>query len=159
MKNSGAIFSPCRKYRYSLWRDFEEGEGTLAVCALNPSTADESANDPTVTRCIVRAKRMGFRRFEMLNLFAWRSTDPKQLLKVEDPIGPENDGWIVARASEAKMLICGWGVTSPLIPERAKAVRSLLRAAGVKSYALKLTDSGQPWHPLYLSYSAEPFEL
>jgi hypothetical protein len=141
-----------------LWRDLLEGEGTLTAVCLNPSTADENTNDATVSRCIVRAKSMGFRRFEMLNLFAWRSTDPKQLLTVSDPVGPDNDEWILARASESKMIICGWGGTSPLIPERATTVLRELRGAGIKLHALKLTKDGHPGHPLYISYSIKPFD-
>lgn len=156
---AGAIFSPCRKYRYLLWRDLGKGEGTLAFLCLNPSTADELTNDPTVERCITRATTMGFRRFEMLNLFAWRSTDPKGLIVCpQDPIGPENDTAIMDSARQARMLVCAWGTASPLIPKRAGVIVAALNDAGVKLHALKIGKTGQPHHPLYRAYSELPFE-
>lgn len=154
---AGATFSECRRYRYVLWRDLGAGEGTLCCICLNPSTADETANDPTVSRCMIRAGRMGFRRFEMLNLFAWRSTDPKGLLSIEDPVGVDNNFWIMSRALQAKMVVCAWGSASPLIPARAKSVVDLLLENGVSLNAFKISvGTGQPFHPLYRPYAEEP---
>lgn len=157
---AGAIFSPCEKYRYRLWRDLGSGDGTLAFLALNPSRATAEISDPTCTRCTIRASMMGFRRFEMLNLFAWRSTDPKGLLTCpQDPVGPENDATILDCAKEAKMLVCAWGSASPLIPKRAEHVVEMLKGAGVKLHALKVSErTSQPLHPLYLGYHLQPQE-
>jgi hypothetical protein len=155
-----AVFSQDRKYRYTLTREWPYGEGTLCVCALNPSSADEIKNDATVERCIYRAKSWGYRRFVMVNLFAWRSTDPTVLATVPDPVGPENDAHILAQAKESNLFIAGWGSRSPLVPDRSKAVTSMLNNAGVKMHALIVSAvTGEPGHPLYLSYSRRPFPL
>jgi hypothetical protein len=119
---------------------------------LNPSTADENSNDPTVERCERRAREWGYGGLIVTNIFAWRSTDPRALLEIDDPIGPENDAVIVRAVSLARDTICAWGVhgwmrgvnlvTGPLV--------------GVGLYALCFTNDGTPGHPLYVPYSAEP---
>ena len=153
---SGALFSPCLRYRYLLWRDLGKGEGTMVVCALNCSTADERKNDATISRGCARAANLGFRRFEMVNLFAWRSTDPRLLRTVEDPVGPDNDVAILSAARRASLVVCAWGSASPLIPKRAKAVARMLCADGIKLHALEVGKTGQPSHMLYLSYALKP---
>lgn len=155
---SGAIFSPCRKYRYLLWRELGQGEGTLTFLCCNGSTAGERRGDPTVSRGMKRASLLGFRRFVMINLFGFMSTDPDGLLTVEDPVGPENDAYILEGAKQATMLACGWGSISPLIPARAAHVVAMLQSAGVKLHALQVNKDGQPGHPLYLGYHLQPQE-
>ncbi|MEH6402829.1 MAG: DUF1643 domain-containing protein, partial [Sneathiella sp.] len=86
-KESGAEFSDCNKYRYSLWRRWDAGP-TVSFLMLNPSTADGSSNDPTVERCHRRAVAMGFGALEVINIFGFRATDPKDLKKAKDPVGP-----------------------------------------------------------------------
>src|SRR4051794_22888220 len=89
------IFSDCRKYRYVLWRDWTDlligDQGYAQFICLNPSTADEVQNDPTIRRCIQFAKDFGCSALCMTNLFAWRDTDPKAMMKVPEPVGPDND--------------------------------------------------------------------
>lgn len=150
--DSGATFSECRRYRYTLWRRWADGPPLVAIC-LNPSTADESANDATVERMVRRSQTWGFPAFVMLNLFAWRSTDPKGLLTVADPVGPENDAAIVEQCWSAATVICAWGSASPLVAKRSKAVLALLE--GVPLHYLFM-GAEQPSHPLYLAYNLTP---
>ena len=107
---SGAEFSLDMLYRYSLWRFWKKDRGYAAFVCLNPSTADEYKNDPTVTRCINYAKSWGYGGMIMLNLFAYRSTDPKNLYFVNDPIGPDNDFHLRSASSKAIVTIAAWGV-------------------------------------------------
>ena len=95
----GALFSPDRVYRYRLWRRWKPEEPALVYVMLNPSTADEIDSDATVTRCIERARRMGYGGIEVVNLFALRSTDPTALYRHEAPVGPENDQHILGYAT------------------------------------------------------------
>ena len=105
----GAYFSPCRRWRYALWR-FWAPQPLLHFIMLNPSTADENANDPTVERCERRAHDWGYGGVIVTNVFAWRSTDPRGLHDTEDPVGPENDAVIPRAALAARDTICAWGV-------------------------------------------------
>ena len=155
---STATFSPCRKYRYTLTRTWDTELPRLNFIMLNPSTADESRNDPTVTRCLGRAAMWGFGSLVVTNLFAWRSTDPEQLPYVagggKDPIGPDNDGSIIHAATHAHMVVCAWGRYGLLL-NRGPKVREML--ASVKLHYLKLSKAtGQPWHPLYIKMSVNP---
>lgn len=158
-ESMGADFSECRRYRYRLFRLWNINAPRLLFVMLNPSTADEWQNDPTVARCQTRAEQLGFGYVEVVNLFAWRSTDPRALRKVEDPVGPLNDQSIRNAAKASDMVICGWG-NHGLLQERGNWVRDLIFEAGHIPQALKLNDkTGQPCHPLYLPYSAKPFPM
>lgn len=159
-----AEFSPCLRYRYSLTRDFytELGKSakTLISICLNPSTATGEMDDPTVAGMSARALAWGYERYVMLNLFGLRSTDPRGLLNVEDPVGLDNDYTILQTCRRPGVqVICAWGSASKLVPERAEAVTDMLRAVDVKLYYLKMSErTGQPWHPLYLSRKLKPVE-
>jgi Uncharacterized protein conserved in bacteria len=111
LEASTAVYSPCEKYRYHLSRSWGGGP-TVVFIGLNPSTATENVNDPTVTRCIGYAKRWGFGGFIMLNAYALRSTDPKGLWTVDDPAGPECDEFLRGGISNASRIICCWGANS-----------------------------------------------
>lgn len=119
---------------------------------LNPSKAGAVESDPTVSRQIIRAKMLGFDGLIVANAFALVSTDWRQLKIVADPVGPENDSWILSAARESSMIICAWGHHGNL-NGRAAEVLELL--AEFDLYYLKLTN-GNPWHPLYLPYMLEP---
>lgn len=148
---SGAEFSADRVYRYSLWRFWNKHIGYVAFVCLNPSTADEEKNDPTVRRCIDYAHAWGFGGLIMLNLFAFRATDPKELYSVEDPIGPDNDFHLRTASSNAGMTIVAWGTHGDYL-KRAKSVLGLL----TKPYCIALTKDGAPKHPLYLKKYLKP---
>lgn len=164
------LFSPNRKYRYALWRewdldlltgcadDAEHAGEFLMVVGLNPSTADEKKDDPTLRRCIDFAKRWGFEALCMTNLFAWRATKPRELLKIADPVGPENDITLIKVAKEAGMILCAWGGEGKL-GGRATVVTNMLAApyAGGKDLmALRLIKDGSPEHPLYMPAETKP---
>lgn len=149
-----AEISPCGQYRYRLTREWGDGP-TLCMGLLNPSKADADATDSTVTRQVRRATKLGFSRLVIVNAFAFRSTYPEDLRTCSDPVGPDNDAAIIRAAKESDLFIAGWG-NDGLYLQRGAAVRKLLRDAGVKLHALKLTDKGEPWHPLYLSYDLVP---
>lgn len=151
----GAIFSSCRRYRYRLWRRWDGARASLLFCMLNPSTADESDNDPTVERCERRARAMGFGGLVVTNIFAWRSTDPKMLYALADPVGPDNDATILEEAASAGMVVCGWGKHGAL-HGRGAAVARMLMANGVQPHALKINNDGSPQHPLYVGYDVVP---
>ena len=153
-----AEFSPCRTYRYVLRRTWSAGPA-VGFILLNPSTADETENDPTIRRCIGYAKAWGYGSLVLGNLFALRSTDPKGLRQVADPVGPDNDDWLLRIAKEAGgKVICGWGNHGAL-NGRGRAVAVNLAAAGVRPLALTVTTDGSPGHPLYLRGGLKPLEL
>ena len=142
---SGAEFSPDRLYRYSLWRFWEKDKGYAAFICLNPSTADAFKDDPTVRRCINYSKKWGYGGLVMLNLFAYRSTDPKNLYIVSDPIGPDNDFHLRNASRKAGVTIAAWGTRGNYFA-RDKAVLDIL----TNPKCLILTKTGHPGHPLYL---------
>lgn len=153
---SGATFSPCRQYRYALWRRWAEGPALNMIC-LNPSTAAETDNDPTVTRQIKRAQMLGYPGFVMTNIFGWRSTDPSVLPGLADPIGPDNDLHILREATAAGLVICAWGGWGK-INTRGNRVANMLRVHKVKLHTLRMSNEGIPGYPLYLSYDRQPEE-
>ncbi len=156
-EESGGDFSQDRYYRYTLWRKFGNGPTLVSICC-NPSTADETVNDPTVAGMVKRAKMWGFGKFVMLNLFAWRATDPRELKKTPLPVGEMNDGIILLNCTAVAVttVICAWGGCSPLIPERAEFVKCYLRGNGVRLHYLRLGKTGIPCHPLYLPHKLKP---
>lgn len=150
-----AMFSPCGKYRYWLRRVWGEGP-FLNMLMLNPSTADENVNDPTISRCIARAVQLGFSGLVVTNLFAFRSTDPVEMKRAKDPIGRGNDEEILNVARCAECVICGWGEHGTHL-DRSRRVVEMLRGYDVSLHALKINESGEPAHPLYLPYNLTPF--
>lgn len=153
--NSSAILSEDRIYRYLLERQWGSNGKTVGFICLNPSTADESADDPTVRRCIGFAKKWGGTRLLIGNLFAYRATNPKALLACADPIGPDNESWLNHIAENSDILIAAWGAHGRL-SNRSEYV--LKRFAG-KFSALRLTSKGDPGHPLYLPGHLDPFSV
>lgn len=152
---SSALFSPCRAYRYLLTRVWDPSLPIICFIMCNPSTADEVANDPTVERCQRRAVALGAGGLIVVNIFALRSTDPAALYVAEDPIGPENDSYIIQAAQSAQTVICAWSKNGQL-KGRALHVRELLDKHGVKLHALRFNKDGSPEHPLYIPYSVSP---
>ncbi len=155
-----AVFSPCRTWRYRLAQIWDESKGPLYWLMLNPSTADELKNDPTVERCERRARMWGYGGSVVYNIFAFRATDPKDMRAASDPIGPENDKWIkeLAAMSNDVTVIGGWGEHGKHM-ERGKTVRDIFAKAGGRLYALKTNASGNPAHPLYIGYDKKPFAM
>lgn len=151
---STAVYSPCERYRYLLTRRWAEGECALFVM-LNPSTATEYQNDPTVERCERRARTLGFGAFRVCNIFAWRDTDPRAMRAASDPVGPGNDAAILESCEWADRIICAWGTHGAHL-NRGPQVEALMRGTGKPLFHLGLTRDGHPKHPLYISYRQEP---
>ena len=150
--DNGARFSMCRVYRYALWRFWDRSLPFGMFIGLNPSTADETNNDPTVRRCIRFVRDWGFGGLIMTNAFAIRATDPRVMLAHEDPIGPNNDYWLKRIADEAGIVIAAWGIHGSH-RDRDKAILSMLDG---KVRHLGLTKAGNPRHPLYLRADTKP---
>lgn len=140
----GATFSPCRQYRYQLWRIWDESKLPLNVIGLNPSTADETQDDPTIRRCIQFAKDWGYGGLLMTNIFAFRATEPEVMKKASEPIGADNDQWLRESAAGAGLILAAWGNHGKHL-NRADAVRRLITGM----HCFKITKKGQPEHPLY----------
>lgn len=150
--DASCVFSPCRRWRYALRRVWDRTRAPLVVIGLNPSTADETHNDPTVRRCIDYALGWNTGGLVMLNAFAFRSTDPRGLRTVDDPVGPDNDATLDAE-TRGRLVVCAWGVHAAPFG-RDRAVLALL--AGRELHALGVTKDGHPRHPLYLRRDAVP---
>jgi hypothetical protein len=149
----GATYSACRRYRYALWRGWDVRLPAVAFVGLNPSTATDDEDDPTIRKSITLARSWGFGRFVMLNVFAWRSTDPLRLLRIEDPVGRDNDPAIARVAGACACVVMAWGRFPKLrsiLDERTVAVRRLLREHACATGHLGLNGDGSPRHPLYL---------
>ena len=148
----GADISPCGRYRYTLWRKWGAG-GTCNFIGLNPSTADATLDDPTIRRCIGFARAWGYGGLMMTNLFAWRATDPRNMLAADDPVGPDNDQTLRATWLNAAITVAAWGAHGTH-QGRGAHVRAMLPAL----HYLRLTKDGHPGHPLYLPASLRPVQ-
>jgi hypothetical protein len=158
---SSATFSGCGKYRYDLRRVWKPGKRVMVFVGLNPSTADQHRDDPTIRRILGFADDWGFGTLLMLNAFAYRSTDPKALASMiarrRDPVGPDNDAVIerVFVEHRADKLVVGWGAHGTLL-ERGAHLRSRALVLHGRPECFGLTGNGQPKHPLYLAASTRP---
>lgn len=155
----GAIISNCGRFRYRLTRRWGLGR-TLAFVMLNPSTANATEDDATVRRCMSFADREGFDAIEVVNLFAYRATDPAELRRAGYPVGPGNDEWIRSTVLGADAVCVAWGARVAGL-ERPQLVLPMLYALGVEPQCLRITRSGYPQHPLMLASSArlQPFTI
>jgi len=142
--NKNATFSDCRKYRYALSRTWNGKKKTILFIGLNPSTADEKIDDPTIRRCINYAQNWGYGSLLMVNLFAYRATLPSELKNVKNPIGNDNDLHILELSKKADLTVAAWGNEGFLL-NRDKVVKKLIP----NLMCLKINKSGQPAHPLY----------
>jgi len=150
---SGAYFSPDRIYRYVLWRIWDKSKPAIMFIGLNPSTADESLNDPTITRCLGFSKSWGYGSLYMLNLFAFRATDPNDMKSTSMPIGEENLKYLIQYAKTVDQIICAWGNHGSYL-NQSKIILDLFRkdeSLFTKLYYFKLSQKGEPVHPLYQS--------
>lgn len=152
---STAIYSDCERYRYALTRIWDPAGRKALFVMLNPSTATEVQNDPTVERCERRARTLGFGAFQVTNIFAWRDTDPKKMRAAADPVGPANDAAILDGAEWADQIVCAWGSHGEHLA-RGAHVEHLLRQTGLPLFHLGLTKHGHPKHPLYIAYTQQP---
>ncbi len=151
---SEAVFSACGLYRYALTRVWGDGP-RLHYVMLNPSKADEVANDPTVERCERRARALGYGAFRVTNIFGFRATDPRVLRAATTPVGPDNDAAVLGGAAWADATLCAWGAHGVHLGRGAE-VGAMLRKSGARLLTLGLTKEGHPRHPLYVTYAKAP---
>lgn len=159
----GATLSDDKLYRYDLTRQWEDraDPDTVVFIGLNPSTADALEDDPTIRKCVEFTSRLGGQRLVMINLFAFRATDPAELQRQHDRgvdiIGPDTNQIILEWVAQAHRVILGWGVHGTL-NGRDKQVTAMLPRVG-KVSCLKRTKDGHPGHPLYISYATQIIPL
>lgn len=158
-----AVFSHDLLYRYTLFRPFEPHATAAGLCQfimLNPSSADADVDDPTVTRCVNFARLWGHTGVIISNLFALRTTDPRRLFRANDPVGGRNAEFVLAATArpDVTRVVCAWGVNGAYA-NAGDSMRKQLRERGVLPCALRVTNGGQPAHPLYLPRHLEPVPL
>ena len=156
----GAIFSEDRRFRYSLWRVWNrKGPQVLFIC-LNPSIADEVIDDPTQRRCRRFAQDWGYGGYIVGNIFAYVSTDPKQLKSVKDPIGPENNAYLLKMHKDSDLTIVAWGNWGELEGRGNEVYEMLSKETGISGLklleCLGVNRNGSPRHPLYLRADTKP---
>jgi len=152
----GAQFSDDRIYRYTLWRIWKEGDGHVLFIGLNPSTADETEDDPTIRRCIGFAKDWGFGGIYMLNIFSFRATNPKELMKTKEPIGEKNNHYLMMYCDTIGLNVACWGIWGEYL-NRGREVLDLLGTDCLHCFGF--TKNMQPRHPLYLKKGTELIEM
>ncbi len=157
-----AILSPDERYRYVLTREWAVTQ-TAVFILLNPSTADGAVDDPTIRRCIGFSRQWHCGKLVVLNLYAYRTTNRADLFRQQDPVGPENDKFILEELHPdtydiKPLVICGWG-SHPKIEERASEMLALLKSLGHRAFALRLTQHDRPEHPLYVPYDLKPVRI
>lgn len=155
--NRDAMFSQDGRFRYLLTRSWGRG-ATLLFCMLNPSTADANVDDPTIRKCVGFAKRFDYKGIEVVNLFAYRATDPSWLPKAGWPVGPRNDEYLRSAFASHARFVCAWGSHAKSAAKRRAEVLALARTHCCAPYALRVNADGMPAHPLMLPYSCELVE-
>ena len=145
------------EYRYTLSRTWDDSLPSVLFLLMNPSTASIKANDPTVAKCCRYAMAWGYGSLWVGNSCAYRATDQKRLITAPDPIGPENDKYLVEMADQASLIVMAYGSPHKSLRDRGPQVARLLSRGGTRPlYVLKLSKDGTPWHPLYLLNSLKP---
>jgi len=148
-----ATFSRCKKYRYLLEREWDKHKPHVLFIMLNPSVADHKQDDPTIRRCIGFAKDLGFGSLSIANLFAYRTTYPLELTKVEDPIGKRNAEYLRKAQRKTDTVITAWGVAH--VVRKLNPDKILKTINNWDSYSLGHCKDGTPRHPLYLRKDAQ----
>jgi Uncharacterized protein conserved in bacteria len=157
-----ATISEDGKYRYRLSRHWDDGKPEATFVMLNPSTADAYEDDSTIRKCMGFARRWGMGGIYVGNLFAFRATDPKDMKRAADPVGPENYdhlAWICERASKnGGITICAWGANGSHMNQE-RTFLGWLERWSIAPMALRLTAKGKPEHPLYVPYDVTPVKI
>jgi hypothetical protein len=148
---TGAEFPNDRIHRYALYRIWDESKPLIMFIGLNPSTADEKKDDPTIKRCVAFAKHWGYGGLIMANIFAYRATDPRKMKKAADPVGPDNDKWIRKLAKKADKVVGVWGNHGTHQNRGADVVEMFPRL-----FCIAKNKSGTPAHPLYKKMTNGP---
>jgi hypothetical protein len=153
--DAGADFSPCRNYRYRLWRRWSPAGSSVLWLMLNPSRADERHNDATIRRCIAYSQSWGYAAMDVCNLFAWCATHPRDLFAATSPVGRQNDNIIRRQIRCADLIMAAWGVHGDY-RDRAFEIMTLLAGLDQPVYCLGTTRKGAPKHPLRLAKTLRP---
>ena len=148
-----AGMSRCKAYRYWLRRRWDEGPEVIFI-GLNPSTADSKSDDPTLRRIMGFSHKWGFSGVTVINLFAWRSQDPRELRKVEDPVGPRNNYWLKKLSQGTEPVVAAWGNGGGF-----RARNQFALATVAELYCFGQTRQGHPRHPLYAPINSRLIEL
>ena len=151
---TGAVFSPDGRYRYTLWRVWSQALPKLLFVGLNPSTANHTMNDPTITRCIERATREGFGGLLVGNLFSLVSSNPEILVGDDQAVGPDTDVYLQKMIGMAARVLCAWG-SFPAVKDRSATVLDMIP----EPYCLGVNSDGQPKHPLYIPYRVQMVKM
>lgn len=146
------VMSKCLRWRYALTREWGP-RAPLVVIGLNPSTATATEDDPTVRRCIGFARRWGMGGLVMLNIFAYRATDPRELRRVTDPVGVRNNDALRVLTAGVPHVLCAWG-SHGAYRARGGFVAELLADRPLRCFGR--TKGGHPRHPLYLRSDSQP---
>ncbi len=149
-----AVISACGRYRYRLTRRWGPGRSLLCIL-INPSTATAEEDDNTIRKLVVIASLLGFDAIEVVNLFAFRATDPDDMMAAADPIGPENDQHLLDAVKANQLVLAGWGVPGDHLSRGAEVTRMLQRE-GVQVMCLAINKGGTPKHPLYCRNDSQP---
>lgn len=149
----GAVIDSTGAYRYSLHRIWNTDLPIVLFIMLNPSTADALEDDPTIRRCINFAKLWGCGRLEVRNLFAYRATDPRELKRCDDPVGPENNDHIIQAAATAHKIVLAWGTKGTLMGRDREVYKMV---AQYKPECLDISKGGHPKHPLFVPAERQP---
>lgn len=152
--NNGAEFSECRKYRYALWRKWDSSKSLVMFIGLNPSTANEDANDPTIRRVISIANNLGFGGVYMMNCFPYVSTNPNDLKDCSNI--PLNDVWLERVSKACEEIVFAWGDFKIV---RDKKRDKELAAMFPYAKALQINKNGSPKHPLYVRNNVVPVKF
>lgn len=151
IERDAEIGGPDNEYRYALWRRWGKGKGYAMFIGLNPSTADDKVDDPTIRRCMSFAESWGYDGLCMANLFAYRTKSPSEMKQADDPVGPETDKWLKKLAKKAGVVVAAWGVHGQFL-QRDQEVQAMIQPL----HYLRLTKRGYPGHPLYLPKTLVP---
>ena len=147
----GASLSPCGVYRYALTRTWDQAKSKACVIMLNPSTADAMVDDATIRALVRLLTPLCLGGFEVVNLFALRSTNPAALMAAERPIGPLNDLYIVGAINRCDLVVCAWGAHKFVLQSmRGVEVMDLVKSMSLVPQCFGTTKAGAPKHPLYL---------
>jgi len=153
-----AIMSSCDRYRYQLERNWSKRSSrysTVVFIGLNPSTADATQDDPTIRKCIAYAQAWQFKKLLVVNLFAWRATNPNELLTARNPVGKLNDKYVDEAISRSALVVACWGEYGTIM-RRSDDLRTRYQR---RLMCLNTNQSGEPTHPLYLPATLTPVKL
>ncbi|HZT96425.1 MAG TPA: DUF1643 domain-containing protein [Chloroflexota bacterium] len=151
---SGAAFDAAGRYRYLLWRRWDSSLPAVTFVMLNPSTATAETDDPTIRRCSAFARSWGCGGIEVVNLFAFKTSNPDILRSAPDPEGPLNRHMVSEALDRGAAIIVAWGNLGRL-EEASGAVRRRMESI-YPLLCLGHNRSGAPRHPLYLPRTTTP---